>query len=63
MSPEDFAHPLSTDLFSAAPEEAQNQLVSCVAPLTVRAEERVIRQGDAAHCPLPDSERFMRCAA
>src|SRR5208283_4717855 len=50
MSRKDFAYLLGTDLFNAVPEEAQNRLLACLAPLTVRAGERFICQGDEADC-------------
>ena len=50
MSREDFAYLLGTDVFNAVPEEAQNRLLACLAPLTVRAGERFICQGDEADC-------------
>ncbi len=50
MSRKDFAYLLGTDLFNAVPEEAQNRLLACLAPLTVRAGERFICQGDDADC-------------
>jgi eukaryotic-like serine/threonine-protein kinase len=50
MSPKDFSYLLGTDLFKAAPEEAQNRLLACMAPLTVRAGDRFIHQGEEADC-------------
>jgi eukaryotic-like serine/threonine-protein kinase len=50
MSSKDFSYLLGTDLFKAAPEEAQNRLLACMAPLTVRAGERFIHQGEEADC-------------
>ena len=50
MSTEDSAYLMSTDLFAAAPEESKNQLMACLAPMTIRAGERFIRQGDEADC-------------
>lgn len=50
MSRKDFAYLLGTDLFNAVSEDAQNRLLACLAPLTVRAGERFIRQGDEADC-------------
>ena len=50
LSREDFQFLKGTDLFSAVPEKGKNQLLACMAPLTVRAGERFIRQGDEADC-------------
>ena len=50
MSYEDSEYLLGTDLFDAAPEESKSQLLACLAPMTVRAGERFIRQGDEADC-------------
>ena len=50
MSTEDSEYLMGTDLFAAAPEESKNQLLACLAPMTIRAGERFIRQGDEADC-------------
>ncbi len=50
MSTEDSEYLMSTDLFNVVPEEAQNWLLACLAPLTVRAGERFICQGEEADC-------------
>ena len=50
LSREDFQFLKGTDLFSAAPAESKNQLMACLAPMTIRAGERFIRQGDEANC-------------
>lgn len=50
MSPDDFSYLLGTDLFNAAPEEAQNRLLACMARLIVRAGERFISQGEEGDC-------------
>lgn len=39
-----------TDLFAAVPEEGRGHLMACMAPMTVRAGERFIRQGEVADC-------------
>lgn len=50
MSPADSEYLLGTNFFAAAPEESRHQLLACLAPMTVRAGERFIRQGDEADC-------------
>ena len=50
ISTGDSEYLMSTDLFAAAPEESKNQLLACLAPMTIRAGERFIRQGDEANC-------------
>jgi serine/threonine protein kinase len=50
ITSEDSAYLMSTDFFAAAPEASKNQLLACLAPMTIRAGERFIRQGDEADC-------------
>jgi eukaryotic-like serine/threonine-protein kinase len=50
MSYEDSEYLLSTGFFDAAPEESKSQMLACLAPLTVRAGERFIHQGEEADC-------------
>ncbi len=50
MSPEDSEYLLSTDFFASAPDESKSQVLACLAPMTIRAGERFIRQGDEADC-------------
>jgi eukaryotic-like serine/threonine-protein kinase len=50
MSSEDSEYLLSTDFFAAAPDESKGQVLACLAPMTIRAGERFIRQGDEADC-------------
>jgi eukaryotic-like serine/threonine-protein kinase len=50
MSSEDSAYLLNTDLFAAAPDESKSRVLACLAPMTIRAGERFIRQGDEADC-------------
>ena len=45
LSREDFQFLKGTDLFSAVPEKGKNQLMACLAPMTIRAGERFIRRG------------------
>jgi eukaryotic-like serine/threonine-protein kinase len=50
MSTGDSAYLMSTDFFAAAPDESKSQVLACLAPMTIRAGERFIRQGDEADC-------------
>ncbi len=50
MSTEDSEYLMSTDLFAAAPDESKSQVLACLAPMTIRAGERFIRQGEEADC-------------
>jgi eukaryotic-like serine/threonine-protein kinase len=50
IAPEDFDYLMGTDLFEATPEEGRNQVLACLVPMTIRASERFICQGDEADC-------------
>jgi eukaryotic-like serine/threonine-protein kinase len=50
ITPEDSAYLMSTDFFAAAPDDSKSQVLACLAPMTIRAGERFIRQGDEADC-------------
>lgn len=50
LSTEDFHFLTGTDLFNSVPEEGQSHLSACLAPMTVRAGERFIEQGQEADC-------------
>lgn len=50
IAQEDFDYLMGTDLFQATPEEGRSQLLACLVPMTIRAGERFIRQGDDADC-------------
>jgi len=50
ISSDESEYLMSTDLFAACPDEGKSQLLSCLAPMAVRAGERFIHQGDEADC-------------
>jgi eukaryotic-like serine/threonine-protein kinase len=50
IAPEDSAYLMGTDFFAAAPDESKSQVLACLAPMTIRAGERFIRQGEEADC-------------
>lgn len=50
MSPEDVAYLMSTQILRAAPDKARSHVLASLAPVTLRAGERFIRQGDNADC-------------
>lgn len=41
---------MGTDLFEATPEAGKSQMLACMVPMTIRAGERFILQGDQADC-------------
>ncbi len=50
VPPEDSAYLMSTDLFAAVPHETREEILACLNPVTVRAGDRFIHQGDEGDC-------------